>query len=50
MNYRHAFHAGNFADVVKHAALVRILVHQRRVLDHIGKIAGVKGVAIIHAR
>jgi 23S rRNA (adenine2030-N6)-methyltransferase len=27
MNYRHAFHAGNFADVVKHAALVRVLVH-----------------------
>jgi 23S rRNA (adenine2030-N6)-methyltransferase len=27
MNYRHAFHAGNFADVVKHAILVRILVH-----------------------
>jgi 23S rRNA (adenine2030-N6)-methyltransferase len=29
MNYRHAFHAGNFADVVKHATLVRILVHLR---------------------
>jgi 23S rRNA (adenine2030-N6)-methyltransferase len=29
MNYRHAFHAGNFADVVKHAILVRILVHLR---------------------
>ena len=27
MNYRHAFHAGNFADVVKHAVLVRILLH-----------------------
>ena len=26
MNYRHAFHAGNFADVVKHAVLARILV------------------------
>ena len=25
MNYRHAFHAGNFADLVKHAALVRLL-------------------------
>lgn len=25
MNYRHAFHAGNFADVVKHAALVALL-------------------------
>ena len=29
MNYRHAFHAGNFADVVKHAILTRILVHLR---------------------
>jgi 23S rRNA (adenine2030-N6)-methyltransferase len=27
MNYRHAFHAGSFADVVKHAVLARILVH-----------------------
>ena len=25
MNYRHAYHAGNFADVVKHAVLVRIV-------------------------
>ncbi len=30
MNYRHAFHAGNFADVMKHALLVRILLHLRR--------------------
>ena len=27
MNYRHAFHAGNFADVVKHLAEVAILQH-----------------------
>jgi len=27
MNYRHAFHAGNFADVMKHAVLARILVY-----------------------
>jgi 23S rRNA (adenine2030-N6)-methyltransferase len=27
MNYRHVFHAGNFADVFKHALLARILVH-----------------------
>jgi 23S rRNA (adenine2030-N6)-methyltransferase len=27
MNYRHAFHAGNFADVLKHAVLARILIH-----------------------
>lgn len=29
MNYRHAFHAGNFADVVKHATLARIITHLR---------------------
>jgi 23S rRNA (adenine2030-N6)-methyltransferase len=29
MNYRHAFHAGNFADVHKHAVLIRILLHLR---------------------
>jgi 23S rRNA (adenine2030-N6)-methyltransferase len=29
MNYRHAFHAGNFADVFKHVVLARILVHLR---------------------
>jgi 23S rRNA (adenine2030-N6)-methyltransferase len=29
MNYRHAFHAGGFADVVKHAVLCRALVHLR---------------------
>ena len=27
MNYRHGFHAGNFADVLKHAVLTRILAH-----------------------
>jgi 23S rRNA (adenine2030-N6)-methyltransferase len=27
MNYRHTFHAGNFADVVKHIVLTRILVY-----------------------
>jgi len=27
MNYRHAFHAGNFADVVKHLILTRILAY-----------------------
>jgi len=29
MNYQHAFHAGNFADVHKHAVLARILEHLR---------------------
>jgi 23S rRNA (adenine2030-N6)-methyltransferase len=30
MNYRHAYHAGNFADVLKHAALVAVLAHLRK--------------------
>lgn len=30
MNYRHAFHAGNFADVVKHALLVSIVEYLKR--------------------
>jgi 23S rRNA (adenine2030-N6)-methyltransferase len=29
VNYRHAFHAGSFADVFKHAGLCRILHHLR---------------------
>jgi 23S rRNA (adenine2030-N6)-methyltransferase len=29
VNYRHAFHAGSFADVVKHAVLGRVLHHLR---------------------
>jgi 23S rRNA (adenine2030-N6)-methyltransferase len=44
MNYRHAFHAGNFADVVKHIVMARILAHLRekptpfRVIDtHAGE-------------
>lgn len=44
MNYRHAFHAGNFADVVKHILIVRILTRLRekatpfRVIDtHAGE-------------
>jgi 23S rRNA (adenine2030-N6)-methyltransferase len=30
MNYRHAFHAGNFADVFKHILLARILAYLKR--------------------
>jgi 23S rRNA (adenine2030-N6)-methyltransferase len=29
MNYRHAYHAGNFADVVKHAVLALLIRHLR---------------------
>ncbi len=30
MNYRHAYHAGNFADVVKHIILTRIVLYLQR--------------------
>ena len=30
LNYRHAFHAGNFADVFKHALLTRMLIYLTR--------------------
>ena len=30
MNYRHAFHAGNFADVLKHAVLALVIEHLKR--------------------
>ena len=50
MNYRHAFHAGNFADVVKHAVLGRIVAYLKekpaafRVIDtHAG--AGIYDLA-----
>src|SRR4051794_12868640 len=55
MNYRHAFHAGGFADVIKHIVLVRILtyLHEKpaafRVIDtHAG--AGVYDLAGDEAR
>ena len=30
MNYRHAYHAGNFADVLKHAALTAVVLHLKK--------------------
>jgi 23S rRNA (adenine2030-N6)-methyltransferase len=30
MNYRHGFHAGNFADVHKHVVLARVIAHLHR--------------------
>ena len=30
MNYRHVYHAGNFADVLKHIVLTRIIIHLQR--------------------
>jgi 23S rRNA (adenine2030-N6)-methyltransferase len=54
MNYRHAYHAGNFADVFKHAILCRVLLHLQgkpapfRVIDtHAG--AGVYDLTAIEA-
>jgi 23S rRNA (adenine2030-N6)-methyltransferase len=55
MNYRHAFHAGGFADVIKHIVLVRILTYLKekpaafRVIDtHAG--AGVYDLSGDEAR
>lgn len=55
MNYRHAFHAGGFADVIKHIVLVRILIYLQekqapfRVIDtHAG--AGLYDLASEEAR
>jgi 23S rRNA (adenine2030-N6)-methyltransferase len=55
MNYRHAFHAGGFADVIKHIVLVRILTYLQdkpaafRVIDtHAG--AGLYDLASDEAR
>jgi 23S rRNA (adenine2030-N6)-methyltransferase len=33
MNYRHGFHAGNFADLIKHAAMLLILDRLTRLTD-----------------
>lgn len=30
MNYRHIYHAGNFADVLKHAVLTRLIVYMQK--------------------
>ena len=30
MNYRHAYHAGNHADVLKHAVLARLIEHMKK--------------------
>jgi 23S rRNA (adenine2030-N6)-methyltransferase len=30
MNYRHAYHAGNFADVLKHVALIMLVEHLKK--------------------
>jgi 23S rRNA (adenine2030-N6)-methyltransferase len=55
MNYRHAFHAGSFADVIKHIVLARILIYLQekpagfRVIDtHAG--AGIYDLASDEAR
>ena len=30
MNYRHAYHAGNFADVLKHVVLIMLVEHLKK--------------------
>src|SRR5205085_1455789 len=49
MNYRHAFHAGGFADVIKHIVLVRILLYLQekpaafRVIDTQARVVDLDG-------
>lgn len=54
MNYRHAYHAGNFADVLKHAVLALVVTHLKlkdapfRIIDtHAG--AGLYNLAGVEA-
>lgn len=54
MNYRHAYHAGNFADVLKHAVLALVIAYMKRkdapfrVIDtHAGR--GRYGLAAVEA-
>ncbi|MDD1612383.1 MAG: 23S rRNA (adenine(2030)-N(6))-methyltransferase RlmJ, partial [Methylococcaceae bacterium] len=30
LSYRHAFHAGNFADVLKHLILIHVIEHLKK--------------------
>ena len=46
MNYRHVFHAGNFADVLKHCVLARLLNYMTgkdKPLRYIDTHAGIGG-------
>ena len=38
MNYRHAYHAGNFADVFKHAVLVGLLEALKQKLERLSNL------------
>ena len=55
MNYRHAYHAGNFADVLKHAVLTLVIEHLKqkpaafRVIDPRSG-AGARGPRRPHSR
>lgn len=43
LSYRHSFHAGNFADVIKHVIIVEILVYlskKDKAFDYIDTHAG----------
>ena len=43
LSYRHSFHAGNFADVLKHIVLIEILQHlgkKEKAFDYIDTHAG----------
>ena len=51
MNYRHAFHAGNHADVFKHLTLTRLIAlmsRKEQPFAYLDTHAGMEGVTIIH--
>src|SRR3954466_15708226 len=52
LSYRHAFHAGNHADVLKHAGLVHLLsylVRKEKPLWYVDTHAGAAGYALDEA-
>jgi 23S rRNA (adenine2030-N6)-methyltransferase len=50
MNYRHSFHAGNFADVFKHAVLARMLAYLLKKLSPFRYIDTHAGVGVYDLR
>lgn len=46
MNYRHIYHAGNFADIVKHLVLITILEHFKKKDKPFAVLDGFAGIGI----
>ena len=50
MNYRHAYHAGNHADVLKHVVLARVIEHLRKKDKPFRVIDAHAGIAVYNLR